>query len=132
MWTSPTVVFRSAHTPFAHALCRWAEKISWDDHRRERLEERADGSGGVKQREESDEEANGDDIMDMNIFLRDVSATKGIHCRLGMDGVRELSGGRLSCGVVLLSLFFTAMRGCHAVMLVMLVCHGIRYQARLR
>lgn len=89
------------------------------------MEERADGSGGVKQREESDEEANDDDIMDMNIFLRDVSATKGIHCRLGMDGVRELSGGRLSCGVVLL-------RRCHAVMLVMLVCHGIRYQARLR
>lgn len=35
-----------------------------------------------------------DDVEDINIFLRDASATKGVHCRLGMDGVRR--GGRVS------------------------------------
>lgn len=33
------------------------------------------------------EDAAGSDEDETNIFLRDASATKGIHCRLGMDGV---------------------------------------------
>eukprot|EP00903_Cladosiphon_okamuranus_P015105 g13972.t1 len=71
---------------------RWTLKEAWDEDRREHLAERFDGEtvksagvgGGVKQQQPEEEHDGGDSI---NIFLRDASATKGIHCRLGMDGV---------------------------------------------
>lgn len=36
------------------------------------------------------EDEAGSDEDKTNIFLRDASATKGIHCRLGMDGVSTM------------------------------------------
>ena len=72
---------------------------------------RADGGGGVKQREENHEEADVGDNMD--VFLRDASATRGIHCRLGMDGVGGVLRGRLDVAF-LPSLFLTTLHGCHA------------------
>lgn len=43
------------------------------------------GSGGY-----GAEDLEGEMITDtVNIFLRDAAATKGIHCRLGMNGVRK-------------------------------------------
>lgn len=52
------------------------------------------GVGDVKQQHDKEdeekefEEAGGGD--DIDVFLRDASATRGIHCRLGMDGVSDV------------------------------------------
>lgn len=125
---NPSFLIRSVHT--LHRCGRWVDQESRDGHGRERLEERvadgntakrAGGSGGVKQqqqqeeKEEKNEEADGGD--DMDIFLRDASSTKGIHCRLGMDGVSGVFGGWFYVhGALLLSRFFAsfadAMRPC--------------------
>ncbi|CAM9511438.1 unnamed protein product [Ectocarpus sp. 4 AP-2014] len=69
---------------------RWAEQDAWPPHQRRPSEEALEGG---EEEEPTDgatrmlEDAAGSDEDETNIFLRDASATKGIHCRLGMDGV---------------------------------------------
>ncbi|CAM9383704.1 unnamed protein product [Ectocarpus sp. 13 AM-2016] len=69
---------------------RWAEQDAWPPHQRRRSEEALEGG---EEEEPIDgatrklEGAVGSDKDETDIFLRDASATKGIHCRLGMDGV---------------------------------------------
>lgn len=104
----PLVVYQQLH-PY-YLPCRWADKEAWDQYRREHLRERFDGDttksagvgGAVKQQqheEEHNEGGGGGDSVD--IFLRDASATKGIHCRMGMDGVSGVFLWETSCGVLL-------------------------------
>ncbi|CAM9847254.1 unnamed protein product [Ectocarpus fasciculatus] len=70
---------------------RWAEQDARAPHQRGHSEEEAlEGGGGEESTDGATrilEDAAGSDEDETNIFLRDASATKGIHCRLGMDGV---------------------------------------------
>lgn len=56
---------------------------------------REDEKGRKEEKGREEQKASGDithgvdSFEEVNIFLRNPSATKGIHCRLGMDGVRR-------------------------------------------
>ncbi|CBJ25878.1 conserved unknown protein [Ectocarpus siliculosus] len=69
---------------------RWTEQDAWPPHQRRHSEDELEGG---EEQEPTDGEirmlegAAGSDKDETDIFLRDASATKGIHCRLGMDGV---------------------------------------------
>lgn len=69
--------------------CRrsWRDRESWGSSRFRLQKEEEEGAvpEGVGTGVDDDEE----DAEGINIFLRDASLTKGIHCRLGMNGVRE-------------------------------------------
>lgn len=76
-----------------YCICRWAEQDAWPPHQRRHSEDALEGG---EEEEPTDgatrmlEGAAGSDEDETDIFLRDASATKGIHCRLGMDGVRTI------------------------------------------